>query len=439
MHFYPIRGLHDEAVQACTRALAVLERAETREAELLTARLQAYQAVALQYLGQMPQARQLLQASMDCARRLGSEEDIAHALASLGSGAVFRGAAQEAMAYFQEALAIYEARGDYYGRVWVLQCLGWAALSIDDPALAQAYHHRSLPLLRQHGPPSLLGWTLYELGAIQRDSGAYDEAWAYLEEARATCEAIGYHFALLSCLLGLGQTAELTGQAGRAQHYYQEAVALRHHLGDVTDIATSLALLARVTLALGDAAQAERRLQELRVFSDRAATAIARGCYDYAAAEIAFHRNNLDAAKAGWQQSATNLRPTRRRSLAFLPLLRLGQLYLLTGDDEQAEAAFEDALQEAWSRSSLGQTLEAMMGLGQVQARQGHAERAADLAALVQHHPASPWMARQQAEGLLAELGQVLPEGALAAAVQRGRAQPLESAVAELLPDEYGG
>lgn len=436
MHFYHIRGWHEEAVQMGAQAMTMLEGIGERGAELLIVRLQAYQAGALQYLGQLAAAKRLLETSLDGARRLDSPADVAHALLNLGSGAVFEGAAQAGMEQFQEALQIYESLDDHYGRVGALQCLGWAALTIDDAELAQGYHRRNLPLLRQHGPPSLLGWTLFELGAISRDAGDYEEARSYLEEARATCEKIGYHFALLSCLQGLGQTAELVGQVARAQSYYRQAVALRNYLGDVTDIATSLALLTRATLALGDEPEAERTLQELRAFAERADDAIAQGCYEYATAEVASSRGQLEVAGAGFRQSVASLRPTRRRALAILGLQRLGYLYIGRGDDAQAEATFLDALQEAWACGSLAQTLEAIAGLGAVCARQAKAERAAELAALAYSNPASSWKVRQQAGELLDELACALPEGGLAAAVERGRTRPLPVVVAELLPDE---
>src|SRR5690606_853085 len=133
--------------QMCTRAIAMLEKVGGREAELLIARLQSFQAGALQYLGQIEAAEQLLEASLDWARRLDSPAHVAHALLNLGGGAVFKGDAQVGMEQFQEALQIYESLDDYYGRVSALQSLGWAALPIDDAELAQAFHHRSLPLL----------------------------------------------------------------------------------------------------------------------------------------------------------------------------------------------------------------------------------------------------------------------------------------------------
>jgi predicted ATPase/DNA-binding XRE family transcriptional regulator len=434
MQFYQIRAWHEEAVQVCSRAIRALDDTEGEGAELLRARLQVHQAVALQYLGEIATAQELLETSRDSARALGSRADIAQALVCLGSGAVFRGDAREGIAYFEEGLSIFEALDDHYGRVWTLQCLGWAAMTINDIALAQFHQNRSLPLLRQHGPPSILGWTLYELGTIHRESGAYTEAVAYLEEAKATCEKLGYHFALLSCFLGLGQTAELVGHYARAQSYYRQAVALRHYLGDATDIGTGLALLTRVTLVLGDEPQAGRTSRELRAFAERSASVIAQGCHEYAMAEVARSQNELMAAEAGFQKSVTILRPTRRGALAILALLRLGQLYLLTGDNDRAEASFHDALQEAWVRSSLPQSLEALVGFSQVRARQGDAEAAGELALLVQSHPASSWSARQQADAALDNLKSGLPEGEveIASASRRRCERALETVVAEL-------
>lgn len=433
MPYYEIRGWHEEAVQVCERVLSAMKEWEAPEAPQLAARAQAYQAAALQNLGRLAEARQLLEESLAQAQALGAKEDIAHALVRLGSGAIFAGAADVALSYFDQALELYVALDDHYGQAWALQSLGWATLNLEQVDLAQQYHHRTLPLLHQHGPQNLLVWTLFELGGMARERGDYEEAQAYLEEAKCVAEEIGYHFALLSCLLGLGQTAEAVGRYRRAQRYYRRAVDLQRQVGLVTDVATCLALLVRAALASADDSRAENHLRELQTFVEKTSNQIARGCYQYASGEFALSKGRLDEAEMTLQQSVSSLRPTRRRAIALLSMLSLGQLYWQLGDEDRAEAQFQNALREARDRSSAGMALEAVMGIATVLAKRGDGEQALELATLVHSKPATTWKARQQAATLQSELKEVLGEECLARAAQQDPDRPLQTVIADLL------
>ena len=419
-------------MQACERMMVALETNDSEEAQRLISRTQAYQAAALQNLGQLEKANQLLEASLERAQKLDSREDIAHALIRLGSGAVFGDAADTALLHFEQALEIYEALNDHHGKVWALQGLGWANMNLGQIELTQLYHQRSLPLLRKHGPPNLLAWTLFELGEMARERGDYGEARTYLEDAEEVCEAIGYHFALLSCLLGLGQTAEAVGRYRAAQTYYKQAVDLRDYVGDAGDIAMCLMFLTRVTLALGDGQDAKGYLRELQVFCENSANQITRGCYEYACGELAQRQGRLEAAETHYRQSVEIMRSTRRRVVALLALLSLGQVYRLLGDDLRAEAHFREGLHEAWQRSAKGPALEAISGIAAILARQRKWERALEIVTLVQMHPASSWRAKQQAEELQNELREVPAVERLAASLPRGTTRPLETVIAEL-------
>ena len=436
MDFYEIRGWHEEAVQVCAGAVSVLKDMGSEQAKRLMARAQAYRAGALQNLNELEQAQQLLLESLECAQRLNSKEDIAHALIRLGSGAIFSGAAHEAIPYFNQALEIYEALDNHYGRVWALQGLGWATLNLDQVDLSQQYHHRSLPLLRQHGPMNLLAWTLFEIGGMARERGDYEEANIYLDEAKGVCETIGYHFALLSCLLGLGQTAEAVGRYRQAQSYFQQAVALRTYVGNVTDIATCLTLLIRVTLELGDAQRAEDYFRELQAFYESPTNQIALGFFEYTSGELALSQGRLQEAEMHLHQSEVILRPTRRKYVALLAVLSLGHLYRLLGDDAKAEFHFRKGLREAWERSSVGPAMETLGGIGAILARKGYLDRALEIATLVQTHPATPWKARQQAEKLRNELEDRRVGDCPVTALQQGKAKSLESVIAALLAED---
>jgi hypothetical protein len=92
-----------------------------------------------------------------------------------------------------------------------------------------------------------------------------------------------------------------------------------------------------------------------------------------------------------------------------------------------------EALGTAREIGSLSATLFGLVSTADLLARQVENERAAELAALVFHHPATNQETRDRAGNLLARLAAQMPAALLAAAQARGRAGELQAMAADAL------
>ena len=92
-----------------------------------------------------------------------------------------------------------------------------------------------------------------------------------------------------------------------------------------------------------------------------------------------------------------------------------------------------EGLQEAWDKSSIGLTLQAVGGISAILAQRGDVDRAFEVATLVQKHPATPWKARQQAENLSKELKKILGRNYPEISLPPDPTKYLESAIADML------
>jgi len=98
------------------------------------------------------------------------------------------------------------------------------------------------------------------------------------------------------------------------------------------------------------------------------------------------------------------------------------------GSAEHLRQALKRTVQAGWTRYALC----ALVGLARLLVHQTEPERAAELLALVLHHPASAQVTKDRAQHLLAELESTLPAEVFAEATVRGPARELDDVLSEV-------
>jgi len=126
-------------------------------------------------------------------------------------------------------------------------------------------------------------------------------------------------------------------------------------------------------------------------------------------------------------------RETGYRLGIAVALNNVGTAAYRLGDDREAEAYLRAALAEAQESKFDFVALDALVWLAALQCKTGKSEFAAELLALVLHHPASDNESLTVARQHFAELGAKLPKDARARAEERGRARQLDETVTEIL------
>ena len=297
--FWYTRGLWSEGRRWLVAALQHREGAPP--AAVARALLGAGQLAFMQ--GEAAQAVALYEESLALYRGLGQSQGIAGALALLGQATQARGEAARAHALLAESLAQFEELGDARGIVSVLMILGLGAQEPGDEARTRVLLEAGLARLRALGATGGLPGGLIALGWLAFRQGDVAAARAHFAEALSLARRSGEPMMVGATLHSLGLLALLQGDPARCQALVGEALRIYREIGYLLYVPHCLEALAGVVVAGGWAARAARLLGAAAALREESGTPMApfeRPVYEQvaAAARAALGAAAFDAARA---------------------------------------------------------------------------------------------------------------------------------------------
>jgi DNA-binding SARP family transcriptional activator/predicted ATPase len=321
-------------------------------------------------------------------------------LAAQGNLARAAGAPERARHLFEESLPMLRRLGAEHELAWASCQAAGAAQRYDE---ARDLLLESLTISRRLDLAWEEAYTLVALAALEIKQGHYAEAERYRRQGLALSREIGFDRTTAFCLLGEGHMAYEQGAYAPAEPALREALAL------FQSVAPQWALFAQSLL--GDVASATGEYEEAESYY----RLVLAACRD-----LGFAWSEVMAG------DCLGIGPT---------LNRLGDVALAVGDDEKARRRYREALAIAAQESYLGLKLDALARQAVWLAREGRAERAVELGALVVRHPACANPTRKVADALLSDLQQALPPDTYAVAVAQGRTGDVDAALCERLAE----
>ena len=438
--FLHVRSLFQEGEEAFGRAAAALEttRAQgtTAESDRTLGLLRAYEGGFAHRLYKHELGRTLLQQSLALLQPFGPGEELAlatvwgrvaglvenvaeeeeltqqsleyfrserkmwhtgMALQYLSTLTQLRGDLEAARRHLQEAIGVQTQAGDRWGMAFTLFELGsFAQHQVGDRFEAKRYFEESLQIRRELGDQWGMAICLDYIGYLAREIGQYDEAQQLHEESLAIAREIGDGLGVAGSLDNLGLAARDQGEYREAQRLFQAGLARRREVGRSYDVAISLRHMGDAARGLGDLPGAEQ-----------------------------WYRESLEILAGSWEGWGSEM-----------TLAGLAEVAVAQGDHLAARQHLREALQICRQHRILSHSQRILVSVAGFLAATGQAERAAELLAYVQHHPASTAQAQDQAAAMLAQLALQLPAGSLERARCRfAEATPeavLQEALAEL-------
>ena len=246
-------------------------------------------------------AEQLGREALALARQRGDRRGSGYALNLLGGITGVRDPIA-AMAYYEEALAEYEAAGDETGRLTTLQNLASDAIGRGD-------YQRAISLLRDKIASTgdrdtySLALAIGLLGFALAGNGENEEARQSFEQSLDMCRAHGFSRAEAEILLGLAELTR-TASPSKALEYYRESIELARTMGYLGLVADCLRGIATIALASGDAREAATLLSVFAAFYERIGAIVSPGDKEELDAPIAQAREALgnEAFEAAWTE-----------------------------------------------------------------------------------------------------------------------------------------
>jgi tetratricopeptide (TPR) repeat protein len=250
---------------------------------------------------------------------------------------------------------------------------------------------------------ALLAYLAIEAGRPHRREALAGLLWPDLPERQALAfsQEHGFDRVTAFCLLGEGHMAYERGAYAEARPPLQAAQALFQSASSQgVPFAQSL---------LGDVAFAEEK-------------------YEEAESHYCTVLSTCKHLGLAWVE------PLAGDCLGTGPTLnRLGDVALARGNMEQARSRYRETLALAAQEPYLGLKLDALARQAVLLSQEGHAEHAAEFAALVAAHPACANPTRKVLDVLRPQLQQALPPDSYAAAIVRGETLDIDASLRERL------
>jgi tetratricopeptide (TPR) repeat protein len=270
-----------------------------------------------------------------------------------------------------------------------------------------------------------------------------------------------------------------------ATQLLQEQLVVFRELGDREGMVLALSQLGELAICQGDLEKAERCYhQQVEICQTFGRTLLTDACLSVLGGKVAYHRGEYEKARQLYQKSLDSLAQQRLISVRVLysylgdvalatadyseardcyrealtmqqtadwgewaeslsgdhygmaySLDRIGDIALALGDIEEARMCYRQARQIARDHPDVALHLDVLVSRAALLARERGAKRAVELAALALRHPVSHAEMTSRAQRLLDQLETQLPPGVFAAALERGQARELETAMREIFTE----
>ncbi|RPI31793.1 MAG: hypothetical protein EHM70_10650, partial [Chloroflexota bacterium] len=404
-------------------------------AKLTMTLLTAIQSQIHSFMDEDEEAQSLRKTCLEMAVSLPAtlEKGIALMLIDFGYGLI---ETSDSLQLYWESLEIFRNLGDSWAAGLAHQ--NWAGIAMQrefDPLLARHLYQEGLEIFRELGDRFGMTLCLNGLAFVAYWIGEYDEARRLSLECIDIIKETKDPWAMMSIRLALGQIAVDLGEYEEAIRNYRENIAFLKEMGQRRLLAVHYDCLGYVEYLRGHYDTAEqldlRSLDLYGQIGDRNGIAMAL--------------NNLgdnmqalgDYAKAReyYLESLEMLTEQSNHWAVTKCLKNLGRLSFARGEYEQSNEYYRQALQSGVQSERLSEMLEIFFGLARLAAQEQNLERAIEILALVESHPAVTREVRQEAEQMLAVVedqvqGQ-LNGDEIQAIKQRGKAKDLSTWLAE--------
>jgi len=175
------------------------------------------------------------------------EKNQGHALFNLGAILKFFGKYQEALALYEQSLAIDQKIGDRLGEGATLNNLATTAHAQGDYITALHYLEASLKIQQEIGDRLGEGTTLNNISQIYDAQGDYVTALRYLEASLKISQEIGDRLGEGTTLNNISQIHKVKGDHVTALRYLEASLKIQQEIGDRKGEGTTLNNLATTT------------------------------------------------------------------------------------------------------------------------------------------------------------------------------------------------
>ncbi len=335
---YRLMGLRQEQ-QADLQVMAYLAE-QLGDARLKVEVATRHVALANE-LGNLVEARQAALEALELSRQMGEKQLEASSLVALGDAAFSLGEHQQAQAYLEQALVLYQTEVEDKSRqARALLHLGNIHRRAGRLAEAGAMIREALALFREIGDRQGESDAYNALGILSSD---YAEQRFYYEHSLAISRAIGNRSGMARTYNNLGLIYAGLGLYTRAREYLEQAVQIQRDLRARASLTYTLESLGRVYLDTGDYLQAQQVFEEGRALAMDVGDRWTESIYWMGLGRVALMRGHLANAREMLREACAMQREIGTLGYLAASMAWLARVYLEQGDWHLAEQTSREA------------------------------------------------------------------------------------------------
>ncbi|HEY9815927.1 MAG TPA: CHAT domain-containing tetratricopeptide repeat protein [Candidatus Obscuribacterales bacterium] len=299
-------------------------------------------------------------------RQLGDRRQEAYLLTNLGSAYENLYQTDTALTFYQESLALAEEIQDSSGQSYALGNLGYLYERNGDYEQALIYLRRGLPLAQSRGDRADEAYLLNQIGIVLKAQGLMDEAIAEFEASLAIAEEIGDLSLQANSQGNLGNTYLETGRYPQALDRYGVTLTLMRQQGNLQGEAIVLQRLGNLYLDLGNPERAVDYYQQTEVIAQQLGDPRLQA-YNQGNLALAYrHLGQMDRALPELQLALDQLQTLGDRPRLATGFNSLGNIYADLQENDQAIQAYQQSLELSQALGDRHGQVMALGNLGQM-------------------------------------------------------------------------
>ena len=340
------QGLH-----ALTPLLPMLEQATAVPGVSAAdaAALQAYRSHGLRFAGRIDEALAIHEAEVLAHARAASTARLPEHLCTLGVMQQTKGRYPEALATYEEAIALATASGDAATAVRARVFAGRTAFFSGNGPVAREHLRAAIHEARVTGTHAMLGTALSLYGYLLATTGAdqVPEALSLLEEAIAVNTALDNTYVLHDTCNNLGNVYLMQGRFLEARPVFERCMALCERMAAANERCFALINMGAVSLELGHLQDAQRQASEALELSRRQGRKFPEAYARALAGQASTLQGDLAGGQAQLDQALRVAREINNRYLELGVLARRVEAWLHLGRFTEAKEDLAAARQLA--------------------------------------------------------------------------------------------
>ncbi|MBS9396148.1 MAG: tetratricopeptide repeat protein [Dolichospermum sp. OL03] len=293
---------------------------------------------------QFQEALATFQQALAIQQKIGDHSGEATTLNNIGAIYDNQGEYPKALDFYQQALDIRKKIGDRSGVGNSLNNIGFIYSSQGEYPKALEFYQQALAIRKQIGDRPGEATTLNNIGFIYSSQGEYPKALDFYHQALDIFREIGDHFSIGTTLNNIGLIYDSQGEYPKALEFYQQALAIRKQIGDRPGEATTLNNIGAIYSSQGEYVKAlefyQQALAIRKQIGDRPGEATTLNNIGLIYSSLGAYPGALEF----YQQALAIQEKISDRSGVGTTLNNIGVIYRIQGEYPKALEFYQQAL-----------------------------------------------------------------------------------------------